>query len=311
MAGQSATTTLTAVAAGGALTVTKFVAGAFSGSAAMLAEGVHSFVDTCNSLMLYVGLRRADRPADESHPFGYGLEVYFWTLIVALLMLSLGGVATVAEGVYRMIHPKQLTHLTWNYVVLGAAAVLDGWSWSVALRTFLARKGDNGLWQALEQSKDPTVLAVLFEDSASLLGLLCAFLGITLGHWLDVPQLDGAASVIIGLLLGAVAVGMVYQSRTLILGESANREVQDSIRSLVGQDEAVEEVIDLLTMHFGPKDILLNLKLRFRAGLRTEELGECVDRLERAVRQRHPNVRRIFIEPGPLRRDHAEPAGAA
>jgi cation diffusion facilitator family transporter len=308
MAGQSATITITAATAGGIITVTKFVAGAFSGSAAMLAEGVHSFVDTCNSLMLYVGLRRSDRPADESHPFGYGLEVYFWALIVALVMLSLGGVATVAEGVYRILHPEELTHLTWNYVVLGVAFAFDGWSWYVALRTFRAGKGDASFWQGLKQSKDPTVLAVLFEDSASLLGLLCAFLGITLAHWLELPQLDGAASVMIGLLLGAVAVGLVYQSKTLILGESANREVRDSIRSLAEEDEAVEEVIDLLTMHFGPRDILLNLKLRFRAGLATEEMGEAVDRLERAVRQRHPNVRRIFIEPGPLRRERARSA---
>jgi divalent metal cation (Fe/Co/Zn/Cd) transporter len=222
-------------------------------------------------------------------------------------MLSLGGVATIAEGAYRIAKPVKLTHLTWTYVVLGVAFAFDGWSWFVALRTFLAGKGDDSFWHGLVKAKDPTQLSVLFEDSASLLGILCAFLGITLGHWLELPQLDGAASVMIGLLLGAVAVGLVYQARTLILGESANRDVQDSIRSLVERDEAVEEVIDLLTMHFGPRDILLNLKLRFRAGLATDEMGEAVDRLERGVRERHPNVRRIFIEPGP-RRPHARSA---
>jgi cation diffusion facilitator family transporter len=308
MAGQSTTVVLAAAAGSAAITVTKFVAGACSGSAAMLAEGVHSLVDTGNSLLLYLGLRRAGRPADESHPFGHGLEVYFWALIVALLMFTVGGVLTVSEGIFRLLRPEGLTNVTWNYVVLAVAAAFNGWTWHVGWRVFRAGAGDSGLWHGLRRSKDPTVLAVLLEDTASLLGLLLAFLGVFLGSLLDMPRLDAAASVLIGLLLGAVALGLVYQCKTLLLGESANRDVQASIRSLVEQDEAVEEVIDLLTMHFGPQEILLNLKVRFRAGMTTEEVGEVVDRLEKAVRERHPEVKRIFIEPGPLRPQRARSA---
>jgi cation diffusion facilitator family transporter len=301
MAGQSKTVVLAAAAGSTAITATKFVAGAFTGSAAMLAEGVHSSVDTGNSLLLYLGLRRGARPADESHPFGHGLEVYFWALIVALLMFTVGGVLTVGEGVWRLVRPEELTHVTWNYVVLGVAAAFNGWTWYVGWRAFRSGRGDGGLWHRLKRSKGPTVLAVLLEDTASLLGLLLAFLGVLLGSLLDMPRLDAAASVLIGLLLGAVALGLVYQCQTLLLGESANRDVQESIRTLAEKDGAVAEVIDLLTMHFGPQEILLNLRLRFRAGMTTEEMGEVVDRLEKAIRERHPEVKLIFIEPGPLR----------
>jgi cation diffusion facilitator family transporter len=296
---QSASTVLTSVAGSAAIAAAKFVAAAFSGSAAMLTEGVHSAVDTINSLLLYVGLRRSARPPDEQHAFGHGMELYFWTLLVALLIFAVGGGVTIAEGVVRLLRPAPLEHVGWSYAVLGIAAVFNTWTWAVAGRRFLRHKGDRTIWQALRRAKDPTVLTVLFEDTASLIGLALAFLGILLGQLLGLPVLDGVASILIGLLMATVAAGLVYQSKTLLVGETANDEVLDDIRSVVERDDAAREVVDLLTMHFGPHEVLLNLKLRFRDHLSTREIGEAVDRIEKEIRDRRPEVRRIFVEPAP------------
>jgi cation diffusion facilitator family transporter len=271
--GQSTTAVLASIAGTAAIASTKFVAAAFSGSAAMLAEGIHSLVDTGDSLLLYLGLRRSTRPPDRSHPFGYGMDLYFWTVIVALIMFAIGGCVTGVQGVRRVLQPEPLEHLGWNYAVLGIAAVFNAFTWAVALKQFLAGKGNESLWRGLQRVKDPSVLTILLEDSASLVGLAVAFLGLFLGDLFRAPALDGAASVIIGLLMGAVAVGLVYQSKTLLVGESANKEVVDDIRAQVEADPATEQVVDLLTMHFGPREILVNLKVRFRDGLGTRELG--------------------------------------
>jgi cation diffusion facilitator family transporter len=293
-------TILASVAGTTALTITKLVAAGFSGSAAMLAEGIHSLVDMGNSVLVYVGLRRSAKPSDEMHPFGYGRELYFWTLIVALFIFIIGGGVTITEGVARVLKPSTLEYLGWSYTVLALSAVFNGFTWGVALREFLAEKGEITLWQALRQAKDPTILIVLFEDTASLVGLVIAFLGLYLAQRFDAPVLDGLASILIGLLLGGVAAGLVYQCKTLLVGESAKSDVVRSIRDLVTGDEAVEQIEDLLTMHLSPEDILLNLKVRFRGGLSTAAIGEAVDRLEQLLRDKHPEIQRIFIEPGPV-----------
>jgi cation diffusion facilitator family transporter len=297
--GRSVTTVLASVAGAAALTAAKFAAAAFSGSAGMLAAAIHSLVGTGNCLLLYLGLRRSARPADASHPFGYGMELYFWTLLVALVMFATGSGVTIAEGIARVLKPTELDNPGWNYAVLALSALFDGFTWVVAFRDFRGRMGGDGFRRAVRKAKDPTVLTVLFEDTASLVGGLIAFLGIFLGSWLDAPVLDGIASILIGLLLGAVALGLVYQSKTLLVGESANQEVVDGIRAAVEDDEAVEEVVDLLTMQLSPQDVLLNLKVRFRGDLPAHEVGEAVDRLEHTLRDRHPEINRIFVEPAP------------
>ncbi|HLJ92806.1 MAG TPA: cation diffusion facilitator family transporter [Gemmataceae bacterium] len=298
--GPSTMTVLASVAGTSAITIVKFVAAGFSGSAAMLAEGVHSSVDTINSLLLYLGLRRSQKPADETHPFGYGLELYFWTLVVALLMFAVGGGLTIAEGIYHVLQPEELGSVGWSYTVLGLCMAFNGFTWAVAVKQFWVSKGNQGFWQAVRKAKDPTILTVLFEDSASLVGLVIAFLGIFLTRFFDLPALDGIASILIGVLLGGVAIGLVYQSKTLLAGESANEETVQSIRKLVQSDNAVEKIENLLTMHLSPEEILLNLKIRFRDGLPIRAVGEAVDRLEERLRAEHPELKRIFIEPGPL-----------
>jgi cation diffusion facilitator family transporter len=295
--GQSSKAVFAATAASAAITLTKFLAALFGGSAAMLAEGIHSFIDTGDSLLLYLGLRRSSKPPDETHPFCYGPEVYFWSLIVAMLMFVVGGGVTIAEGVARIVRPSMPEHLGWSFAVLGLAAAFNTWSWVTALREFLAGKGDDGLWQGLEKIKDPTVVTVLFEDSASLVGVVLATGGLALAYWLEQPILDGIASLLIGGLMAAVAVGLIYQCKTLLIGESVNRSAQASLRSVVEADEAVAAVDQLNTLHRAPEDVLVNLKVRFRDGLSGHDLEKAVARLGQALRERHPEVKRLSIEP--------------
>jgi cation diffusion facilitator family transporter len=305
-AGQSKTTVIASILCTAVITVAKFVAAFATGSAAMIAEAIHSLIDTANCALLYLGMRRASRPADEDHPFGYGMELYFWTLIVALTIFAVGGCANICEGVRRILHPQELHDIAGSCTVLGVSFFFNAVTWYFAFREFSQTKGEFGYGAALRRIKDPCAITVLLEDTASLIGLVLAFLGIVLGKFLGLPVLDGIASVLIGLLLGGVAVGLVYQSKMLLIGESANREVVDSLRSLVEQDESVAEIIDLLTMHFSPEDILVNLKVRFHENIDTRQIAEAVDRLEEALRTKHPSIKRIFIEPGPVKeRGHA------
>jgi cation diffusion facilitator family transporter len=278
------------------IAVTKFVAAALTGSSAMLSEGIHSLVDTGNGLLLLLGIHRSARPADEKHPFGYGLELYFWTLIVAIMIFGVGGGISLYEGVLHVMHPAPLEDPTINYIVLGIAVVVEGIAWTLALKGFLRLKGKAGFWRAIQRSKDPTTFAVLFEDTAALLGLLVAFLGIALGHWLEVPELDGVASILIGLILMAVAGVLIYETRGLLIGESAHPETVSGIRELVAADADVQRVRRPLTLHFGPDAILLALDVQFKESLTAEAIERAIDRLEAAVRAEYPRVKHIYLE---------------
>jgi cation diffusion facilitator family transporter len=235
------------------------------------------------------------KPADPSHPFGYGKELYFWTLIVAILIFAVGGMS-VYEGITHLRHPSPLANPTWNYLVLGFAFVFEGFAWGIAFKEFRSSKGKTSLWRAVRASKDPTIFTVLFEDSAAMLGLVVAFLGIYLGHWLNNPYLDGIASIMTGCILALVAVLLAYESKGLLVGEGADKETISSICEIAQSDPAVERAMTPLTMHFGPQDVLLNLDIKFRPGLSAGEIELAVDRLEMAIRKKHPEVKRIFIE---------------
>lgn len=291
-----------AIAANLLIAATKFTAAYYSASSAMLAEGIHSLVDSGNELLLLLGLKRAQKPADDLHPFGHGKELYFWTLVVAILLFGLGGGMSVYEGITHLFAPSPITDATWNYAVLGVALVAEGISWSIALRAFWREKklGET-LWQALRGSKDPTVYTVLCEDSAALAGVVIAFLGVLLSHWLANPYLDGSASILIGLVLAAVAIFLVYESRGLLVGEAADAETVYGVRTIVGADPAVQRAGEPLTMHFGPDQVLLNLNVEFRPDLTTDELTAAVERLEAEVRSAYPEVGRIFIEANALK----------
>lgn len=285
-----------AIAANFAIAVTKFTAAFFTGSSAMLSEGIHSVVDTGNQSLLLLGLQQSRKPADETHPFGYGKELYFWSLIVAIILFSVGGGMSIYEGISHLQHPSEVGDPTWNYVVLGIAVVIETAAFTIALKELLAVKGQENLWQAVRTSKDPSIFVVLFEDAAALAGLAVAFLGIFLGHWFNNPALDGIASISIGLILAAVAIFLAYESKGLLLGESMEKATVRNIRQLAQDDPAVVEVKRPLTMHFGPHEVLLNLDIQFQKGLSGAELASAVDRLEKRIREAHPSIKRIFLE---------------
>ena len=255
-----------AIAANVAIAVTKFVVAGITGSSAMLSEGIHSAVDTFNGVLLLVGLKLSQRPATPEHPFGHGKELYFWSLIVAVLIFGLGGGLSFYEGVLHVQHPAPLQDPMWNYVVLGAAAVFEGSSFIIALRQFLGQAGDTPFWEALHRSKDPTTYTVLAEDAAALVGLVVAALGIALSHRFEKPELDGAASLIIGLLLAGVAVALIRESRGLLIGEGIRPETARAIRSIALAQPKVRDVGRVLSMYIGPDDVLVTMDLDFDDG---------------------------------------------
>lgn len=290
-----------AIAANFIIALTKFGAAFLTGSSAMLSEGIHSLVDTGNQLLILLGIRRSRRPADPAHPYGYGKELYFWSLIVAMLLFGVGGGMSFYEGVRHLRHPSPMQDPTWNYVVLGIAVLVEAGAWWLALRELLRTRGKRSLWQALRATKDAAVYTVLAEDTAAILGLLVAFLGIWLGQHYGNPVFDGAASIIIGLILACVAVFLAYESKGLLIGESADPEVVRRIHELAAAEPGVERAGTPLTMHLGPDQILLNLDVQFRSDLPAAEVVRTIDRIERAIRDEHPQVQRIFIEAEALR----------
>jgi cation diffusion facilitator family transporter len=287
------------------IAATKFVAAGMTGSSAMLSEGVHSLVDTGNQALLLLGIYQGRQPPDETHPFGYGKALYFWALIVAIILFGVGGGISFYEGLVHLRHPTPLEDPTVNYVVLGLAASFETVAFTIALRALLSARRGQPLWQAVRQSKDPAVFVVLFEDAAALAGLLVAFLGVFLGHRLGNPALDGVASLVIGVILAAVAGFLARESKGLIVGESADLDTLRSIRRLVESDPAVAAAGPPLTMHLGPDQVLLTLEVEFRPELQPGEVPGAIQRLEQAIRARHPVVHRIFIEAAGIRRQAA------
>ena len=284
-----------------AIAIAKFVAAAFTGSSAMLSEGVHSLVDTGNGGLLLLGISRSERPADSRHPFGHGKELYFWSLIVAVIIFGLGGGISAYEGFLHVLHPAPLSDPTWNYAVLGLAAVFESIVFVIALRQFRTEmEPDETIWQAVKASKDPSTFTVLFEDAAALLGLLVAFAGVFLSHYFANPALDGAASIAIGLILATAAGFLAYESKGLLVGEGADPQTVASIRDLAADEPGVKSVFHPLTMHFGPATILLTVDIEFDPTLSASAVEATVDRLEKAIRQRHPKIKHIYIEAGAI-----------
>ena len=296
MSGSAKKTIYAAMTANFAIAITKFVAASITGSSAMLSEGIHSVVDTGNELLLLWGLRLSKKPADDSHPFGYGQELYFWTLIVALFIFAIGGGMSIYEGINHVRYPEPLTDPRWNYGVLAFAVIFEGYSWNIALQEFLSNKGEESFWKAIRASKDPTIFTILFEDTAALIGLFVAFIGVLSGHLLNNVYLDGVASIVIGVILCGVALLLATESKDLLIGEGAKPEVVANIRKIINDDPAVEKVIKVLTLHFGPQEILLNLEIKFVDELETEELAIAVERLESSIRTQHTEIQNIFIE---------------
>ncbi len=278
------------------IAITKFAASWVTGSSAMLAEGIHSLVDTGNQGLLLYGLHKAKRPPDERYPFGYGKEIYFWSFAVAVLVFAFGAGVSLYEGVLHILEPQPVFNPMVNYIVLGLALVFEGGAWYMAFKEFTKVKGTFSYFQAVQRGKDPTIFMVLFEDTAAVLGLVVAFIGIWLGQVTGIPYFDGIATIIIGCILGAIAVWLAHETKGLLIGESANQEVVQSIREMAKQLPEVVHVNEVLTMHMGPEFILVNLSVEFRVGVSSDDVERCVATLDKDIKIRHPLVKRVFVE---------------
>ena len=278
------------------IAVTKFAAAAFTGSAAMMAEGIHSTVDTGNQGLLLYGLRRAKRPPDARFPFGYGKEIYFWSFMVAVLIFAIGSGISLYEGVNRLLHPHPIESPWVNYTVLILAMIFEGFAWTVAAKEFNRVRGRWGVFEAVRRGKDPATFLVLFEDSAAMLGLVVAFVALVAGQITGIEMFDGIASILIGLILAVTAIWLAIETKGLLLGEAANPHVVKQIRHIVTENPQTLRCNEVLTMHVGPDYILATISVRFRSGLSGQEVQQAIEAMDREIKAECENVKRVFIE---------------
>lgn len=286
-----------ALAANLGIAVAKFVAAAITASSSMLTEGVHSLVDSGNQLLLLYGQRRARRPPDAQHPFGYGRELYFWAFVVAILIFGLGAGVSVYEGYRHIIDPEPLRDPLINYIVLAVAVALEGSSWFVALRAFGRSRGTSGWWEAVRDSKDPAGFIVLFEDSAALAGLIVAGIGVWASHAWDDSRIDGAASIVIGCILAAVAVLLAREAKGLLIGERANPEVIACVRAVLDGHPEVVRVNHVRTIHTAPESIFVAISADFDDALSMGAGETLIETIEHELRSRMPALSSIYIRP--------------
>ncbi len=278
------------------IAITKFVAAAFTGSSAMLSEGIHSLVDTGNQFLLLHGMKRASRPADDDFPFGHGREIYFWSFVVAMLIFALGGGISIYEGIKNLQHPEPITDPMVNYIVLGLAILFEGAAWVFALKEFSRSKGHMSYLEAVHEAKDPSTFVVLFEDSAAMLGLLVALVGIALSQYTGILEFDAIASILIGLILFGTASWLAFETKSLLIGESASCATVQGIREILRSVPSVEHVNEVLTMHLGPDDVLATISVDFADDKTADEIENSIEAMDRLIKQRYPQVRRIYIE---------------
>jgi len=288
---------LVALAANVGIALTKFAAAALTGSSAMVSEGVHSLVDTTNELLLLYGIKRAAKRPDKAHPFGYGRELYFWSFVVALLVLALGAGVSFYEGVTHLLDPRAIERPLLNYGVLAASFVFEGTSWWFTLKAFRRTKGKQGYFEAFRASKDPSTFTVLFEDSAALIGLVIAFLGIAGAQAFSMPQLDGIASLGIGMVLALSSMLLARETKQLLIGEPAHPHVRASILKIAAADDGIRNANGVITVQLGPQQIVAALSAEFEDALDTGEIEHCVNRIEDAIKSKHPDIAVLFVKP--------------
>jgi cation diffusion facilitator family transporter len=262
----------------------------------MMSEGIHSLVDTGNQILLLYGMKRAAKPADEDFPFGYGKEIYFWSFIVAILIFALGGGISIYQGIQHLQHPEPIENAMVNYIVLGLALVFEGAAWYFAFREFSRVKGRWGYLEAIQRAKDPSIFVVLFEDSAAMLGLLVAFAGVWLSQATGILLFDGLASIIIGLILLGTSIWLAYETKGLLIGESANQSVIRGIRDSLRGKPNINHVNEILTMHMGPDFILANISVDFDDHISAKQVEANVAAIDRSIKQEYPQIKRVFIE---------------
>jgi cation diffusion facilitator family transporter len=283
-----------------AIAAAKFTAAAWSGSSAMLSEAIHSLVDTSNQALLLIGIKRSQRPADARHPFGYSMELYFWSFIVAILLFSLGAGVAIYEGIDKLRNPHPIEHVDILYAVLGVALILEGISTWRAVTEFNARRGDAGFVAALRASKDPALYTVLLEDLAALAGLAIAFGGVLAADQFKIAEADGVASIAIGLVLAAVAALMSVETKSLLIGESASPAVQAGLRDIIaaetGPGRAISKINTIKTMHMGPEDVLVVASVDFEDGVSARTVEATNAKIQAHIRTVYPQVRQLFLD---------------
>lgn len=302
MAGSSKVAIYGAIAANSAIAVSKFIAAFFTGSSAMLSEGIHSLVDTGNGVLLLVGIKLSKKPPDTKHPFGYGNEIFFWSFVVAIMIFALGGGIAIYEGIAHILHPRQLENVQWNYVVLILAMVFEGAALRIALKQFKTTRRGRPFFKALRESKDSTTIAVVVEDTAALLGLLIALASVFLGQITGWVYFDGIGSVLIGVLLVGVSFFFAVECKALLVGEGLGADNLDRISSILEADPRVADHRRPLSLYFGPEEVLVNLDVHFVDDLSSDEIEETVDRIEAKIKSAVPRVNRIYIEADTIKR---------
>ena len=293
----STRTLIVALAANLGIAASKFVAAFITGSSAMLTEGVHSVVDSTNQLLLMWGRRQAKRPPDKLHPFGYGRELYFWSFVVAVLVFSLGAGVSVYEGILHIANPEPAVDPIIAYAVLLVAFLLEGWSTLEAFGDFKKAKGQLSWFQAVRQSKDPPAFIILLENGAAIAGIVAAAIGLLLAQLTHDPFYDGAASVLIGVILGCTAMLLAYESKGLLIGEAADPVLVENLRQLACDQAGVVGVGHVLTLHSSPDQITVMMNVDFRDDMLAGEVEHIVCRVEEEARERWPAVRRLFVRP--------------
>lgn len=293
MAASSKKVIYAALIGNGLIAVTKFVASVFTGSSAMMSEGIHSTVDTGNQLLLLLGLKKAKKPADKQFPFGHGKEIYFWSFIVAIMIFGVGAGISIYEGIHSLMDPHPVENPYINYIVLGLAMIFEGFAWYFAWKEFDKARGDRGYYEAVRKEKNPTLFVVLFEDSAAMLGLIVAFVGIALSQFTGLLIFDGIASIVIGLILGVTAAWLAYETKGLLIGESADPKIVTGITSLATNYNFISGVNEVLTMHMGPNYILLNLSVNLKD---TSNVEKNISTLSSQIKKEYPLVKRVFVE---------------
>lgn len=285
-----------ALAGNALIAIMKFIAAFMTGSSAMFSEGIHSVVDTGNQMLLLYGIKQAKKPADDRFPFGHGKEIYFWSFVVAIMIFAVGAGVSIYEGIHRILNPTPLENIMVIYIVLSLAMIFEGAAWFFAFKEFKQAKGKWGYIEAVQRSKDPSIFVVLFEDTAAMLGLLVALLATILTQVTGNLYFDGIASIIIGFILAGTALWLAFETKGLLIGESANMHVVSGIRKILKAYERIEHVNEVLTMHMGPEFILVNISVEFRDGATATEIEETVSQLDTEIKNAYENVKRIFIE---------------
>ncbi|MFT5521199.1 MAG: cation diffusion facilitator family transporter [Enterobacterales bacterium] len=296
MSGSSKKVIIAALVGNFLVSITKFTAAFFTQSSAMFSEGIHSLVDTGNQVLLLHGLKRAQLPADAEFPFGHGKEIYFWSFIVAILIFAVGAGISIYEGIIHIITPVEVKDSYINYIVLSIAIVFEGAAWLYAYREFKKENTKFSIIKSVKVGKDPAMFVVLFEDSAALLGLFVAMLGIFLSEYTGILIFDGIASVVIGTILAATAMWLAVETKGLLIGESADPDIVSSIKTLADEFDEVEYINEVLTMHMGPKYILVNLSIDFDDQVMAGKIEQVISDMGKRIKQKHPLVKRVFVE---------------